>query len=305
MKGSKRSVVNALFGAALLSIGAAAQASPLPVSILGAGSYGRGSDPAAVGMKSIDVAALPQQQMSRLDVQYDGVAYYRGVPLREIIAAYNPPKQIDLALLCFRNGMIVPLPFRDASTMERLNPLVALGMATTPAGPFSARFPSINRHLDGYPDIPQVLFFDNKLVVGSRWHPDLPPQMQKSFSPWTMTDSLTSIVFAERRAYYRQFEVPADAQAGAELYRQSCQYCHGVRQVGATFGWDFGLSTDLRTYRKDPARLYFHLHDRPVDRVSLDQMPAIKYITEEQALQLWLFMKAASTTTAPPYTPSR
>ena len=43
--------------------------------------------------------------------------------------AYRPPATADLALLHFRNGMIVPLAFRDEKLMGRLDPFVALSIS--------------------------------------------------------------------------------------------------------------------------------------------------------------------------------
>jgi len=253
----------------------------------------------------IDLDKLPQKQEQRMDAQYGSSAFYRGVPLQAIIAKYNPPSQADLVLLHFRNGMLVPLPFRDARAMSRLNPLLAVAMAPAAEGPFAERFPPINRRFEGFADIPQVMFSGNKLVVSERWHPDVPEAAREAFSPWGTTDSLYGLEFAESSAYYRQFYPGKDFGRGAELFRQSCQFCHGVRKVGASFGWDFAQPIELHTYRKNPERLYYHIRYRVEYRATLEQMPALKHITEEEAGHLWRWMRAVTTTPLPVYTPTR
>lgn len=291
-------------GTALILSGASSWAAAVQVWVLGPGVYGNGADPAPLNLKTIELDALPQRQTQRLDVQYGAAYSYRGVPLRELITHYGPPDQADLVLLYFRSGMVVPLPFRDARVMARLNPLIALQMGTAPDEPLQPRFPPINKHIPDYPDIPLLLFSGNKLVVSERWHPDVPENGQADFSPWTMVDSLSGLGFAESRAYYRQFERAPAVHQGAELYRQSCQFCHGVRKVGASFGWDFSEPIELHTYRKDARLLYFHIHDRPETRISLEQMPVLKSVSEEQALALWRFMRSAATSEPVPYLPA-
>ena len=70
-------------------------------------------------------------------------------------------------------------------------------------------------------------------------------------SPWAEVDTLTGIEFVSRAAYYAQFDVDPDpaVKAGEQLSTQSCQFCHGVRQTGAGFGWDFVDPTPVADYR--------------------------------------------------------
>ena len=113
------------------AVPAAAQTS-IEVWVRTAGSYGTGSvEPAKTAPKTVPIDKLPQKQLQRSDVQYGKTAYYRGVLLRDVIAQYNPPANVDLLLLRFRNGMVVPLPLRDEAWLKRLRPFVALGSAPT------------------------------------------------------------------------------------------------------------------------------------------------------------------------------
>lgn len=289
--------------ASLLMFVSVAQAAPLQAWVLSPGAYGRDPEPAPTAKKTLELDTLPQRQIQRIDAQYGASFHYRGVPLRELIKHYGPPAQTDLMLLYFRNGMVVPLPFRDVSVMTRLDPFVALATAPSAQGPFVPRFPLISKHLDKYADIPQVMFSDNKLVVSELWHPDVPAQA--TFSPWTMVSSLSGIEFADSRAYYRQFDPSPEVRSGFEIYRQSCQYCHGVHKIGASFGWDFGQSIDLHPNRNSPLLLHFYVQYRLGTRASLEQMPVLKHVSEEQAVQLLRWMRSVSTALPPPYSPAR
>lgn len=277
----------------------------LEVWVRTAGTYGTGSiEPPKTAPKILVLDKLPQQKGQRNDAQYGNPAYYRGVLLRDVIAQYAPQPQLDLMLLRFRNGMIVPLPFREDKAMNRLDPMIALGISTTPEGPYSADFPPITSQTEGYADVRRVAFSGNKLVVKDRWHPDVPESAQGGFTPWALPDSLIGVEFAESAAYYRQFLPSAEVRPGMELFRGSCQYCHGVRKVGATFGWDYAQPIEVHSYRSDPARLYYHIRYRVEYKATWNQMPALKHITEEQAGTIWLWLKNVSTSPITRYTPT-
>lgn len=293
-----------VLSASLLMSAAAAAAPSVDVWVRTPGTYGSGTDPAGTRLVTLELDRLPQQQVQRMDAQYGSSFYYRGVPLQKLVAQYKPPQQLDLLLLHFRNGMSVPLPFRDVRVMARLNPLVALETATSAEGPFSGRFPPVSKHIEEYVDVPQVMFTGNKIVVSESWHPDLPEAAQASFTPWMTTDTLVGIEFADSRAYYRQFESSPEARPGLTVYRQNCQYCHGVRKVGASFGGDFAQPIALYKHRQDPYRLFYHIHYRIDSRPTLEQMPVLKHVSEEDAQQLWRFMRAMSTADPTPYAPA-
>jgi mono/diheme cytochrome c family protein len=288
-----------------------AQAAPAPpvavdVWIRKAGSYGAGGLVERQEPRSIRLDTLVQQQVRHVDVQYETPMSYRGVQLAVILAAYKPPAGVDLALLRFRNGMIVPLPFRDARAMGRLDPFVALSMTAGPSGeaaPPPGKFPPINRRVEGYADIRQVTFLGNKLAVNDRWHPDVPDRVTGLFSPWMMVDSLEGIELVNGRAYYQQFNLDPAARPGFELFRQSCQFCHGVRKVGARFGWDYVEPIELYTHRKDGRRLFYHVRYRAEGAGRGQLMPALRHVTEDEAAQLWEWMKAVATRAMPAYAP--
>lgn len=281
-------------------------AHPMAAWVRSPGVYGKDlANPGKINEKRIDLDTLPQQQGQRPDAQYGTTANYRGVLLRDLIEKYGPPAQVDLVLLHFHNGMIVPLPFRDARAMKRLDPLIALGRSAAADAPYLAEFPPIDRSVEGYADVRQVTFAGNKLVVSERWHPELSAQAIESFSPWQTTSSLTGIEFVEANAYYRQFLPTADVRPGFEIFRHNCQFCHGVNKVGASYGWDYATPLPLHTYRSNPERLYMHIHYRVEYKATWQKMPALKHVTEPEAALLWQWMRAASSAPTPAYTPTR
>ena len=269
---------------------------------------GQASSPAAARdrVQVVSLDSLPLVEAKRVDVQYHGAFVYRGVPLDDVIARYAPPATADLALLHFANGMQVPLAFRDADVMKRTAPFLARGMQMGPGSPMRvARFPNVSRPRSGFVDVRPVTFTGNKLVIADPAHPDVPPAAREALSPWAQTDTLTGIELVSRAAYYAQFDVdpqPA-AKVGHKIYTESCTFCHGVRGTGATFGWDFVEPTPIYDYRR-ARNLFHHIKYKPLDASARGiQMPALSYMTEEEARQIWVWLKAVATHPLAPYAP--
>jgi hypothetical protein len=124
--------------------------------------------------------------VERYDPQYDQVRRYRGVALRHLLERLSPRPRLDLAVLHFANGMAIPVAFRDAIVMKRLDPFVA--RAPQPQGrnmpsPAFEAFPAIIKK-DGVEVGRPIKFLGNKIVVAERWHPEVSPAVQSAFSPW-------------------------------------------------------------------------------------------------------------------------
>ena len=269
---------------------------------------GQPSGPAAARdrVQAVSLDSLPLVEAKRVDVQYHGAFVYRGIPLDDVIARYAPPANVDLALLHFANGMQVPLAFRDADVMKRTAPFLARGMQLGPGSPMRvARFPNVSRPRSGFVDVRPVTFTGNKLVIADPAHPDVPPAAREALSPWAQTDTLTGIELASRAAYYAQFDVdpqPA-AKAGHKIYTESCTFCHGVRGTGASFGWDFVEPTPIYDYHR-ARNLFHHIKYKPLDASARGiQMPALSYMTEVEARQIWVWLKAVATHPLAPYAP--
>ncbi|MBL9004473.1 MAG: cytochrome c [Myxococcales bacterium] len=293
--------------ASTLALTAHAEAAqPVQLWVRAAGVYGKKEqDPAKQSPQTVDLESLPQKQEQRTDVQYGSSAYYRGVALSDIWAKYTPPKGTDLALLHFHNGVVIPLPFRDAATMKRVAPFVALSRSTTAEGPYRTELPPVNKSVEGYADVRQVAFSGNKIVVADGWHPEMTEAALANFSPWRLAGSLTGIEFVEGTAYYRQFVPSADVRPGFEVFRQNCQFCHGVNKVGAHFGWDYATPLPLHTYRSTEQKLYMHIAYRVEYKATWQQMPALKHVSQAEAGLLWQWMRAVSSAPMTRYTPTR
>jgi mono/diheme cytochrome c family protein len=257
-------------------------------------------------VRSFDLDALPSVETRRPDIQYAGSFSYRGVALRTLIERYAPPPEVDLALLHFANGMQVPFAFRDARLAKALDLFIAREMRPAPGAPFQkGRFPSISRAREGFVDVRPILFGANKLVVSQVAHPLVPVEAQAVFSPWMHLDSLTGIELVSSRAYYAQFDVDSDpgVRAGYRLFTQSCQFCHGARGVGAAFGWDFVQPVAIYSYH-DELNLFYHVKYKPLDATARGlQMPALSYMTEQDAASIWRWLRAIATHPMPSYAP--
>lgn len=255
--------------------------------------------------QTVDVDLLPLVTANRFDAQYSQSRVYRGIPLELVLDRFHAEPALDLVILHFANGMAVPLPFRDATAMKRLSPFLARGMAPQRNQPVAiGQFPQLPKRF-ARADARPVSFAGNKIVVAGWWHPALGDKVKPIFSPWSHVDTLVSIEFVESHPYYRQFDVDPDpsVRRGFALYQQACQFCHGARKVGARFGWDFVEPMPVYTYRKETNLLY-HVAYRPLDAAERGlMMPALRFMTREQAGDLWQWLKAVGTKEMPKYQP--
>lgn len=255
----------------------------------------------------VNLDQVPLVTTGRFDVQYGRAATYRGIALWALFARFAPEASLDLAILHFANGMAVPLPFRDAVVMRRLAPFLARGMAGGSHEQMRIGvFPSISKQ-DARADARPITFSGNKIIVADKWHPAIGDKVQTTFSPWVHTDTLVGIEFAEAGPYYHQFDVDTDAkvQRGFSLFRQSCQFCHGARKTGAKFGWDFVEPVPIFTYRKPQMNLFYHVAYKPIDAAERGlMMPAMRFMSEDDAGALWQWLRAVATKTMPAYAPA-
>jgi hypothetical protein len=240
----------------------------------------------------------------RFDAQYGGQRAVRGIALASVIDGFAPDPSLDLAILHFANGMAVPIPFRDADAMKRLDAFVARGMETHPGGPVRAGFfPDIRRK--GATEDPRpIVFSGNKVVVAVLWHPAVAAAAQPAFSPWRHTDTLAGIELVTAKAYYKQFDVGGGemVERGLAVFQQSCQFCHGVRKVGAKFGWDFVEPNPIWSFHRPAKNLFLHVAYKPLDAAERGlMMPAMRFMSQDDAGLLWRWLKAIATTPMPAY----
>jgi mono/diheme cytochrome c family protein len=255
--------------------------------------------------RRVDLDRAASRVVERYDAQYDRVARYRGVPLGELLAGSTSDERLDLAILHFANGMAIPVPLRDRTTMARLDPFVARAWSPDRRQPLGRAFPPIRR--DGAVADPRPTEFSgNKIVVAERWHPALARQTEAMFSPWTRADTLVGVELVASAPYYAQFDVGGEppVQRGLALYRGSCQFCHGARHVGAAFGWDFVDSPTIYDAQSSAENLYQSIAYRPRNATELGLlMPALGALTEEDASNLQRWLQAIATRPMPAYAP--
>lgn len=253
-------------------------------------------------LEVVKLDALPLIESKRVDVQYHGAFTYRGMEIRALLDRYRPPQNVDLALLHFANGMQIPLALRGDD--GGASPLLARAMQMQPGGPMRVgQFPKISRPRSGFVDVRPITFAGNKVVVADDRHPDVPAVAQAVLTPWQQADSLTGIELVSRAAYYAQFDVDPRATAGHKLFTQSCQFCHGVRKVGAAFGWDFVEPTPIYDYRGG-RNLFHHIKYKPLDASARGlKMPALSYMTEDDARAIWVWLRAVGTNPLRSYAP--
>ena len=266
------------------------------------GSYSDDQNPPKANLQSyaFDPAHLVKRRM--LDVQYGHTAVYLGVPLGELLKAYKHAGQNDLAILHFANGMAVPVPL-NASDIGRLDAFVAVQVCLKKEA-CSADFAEVAKE-DAFAvtsDPRPITFTWNKIVLPTLWHPEVPEARQHIFTPWHHVDTLTGIEFVNAAAYYRQFEL-GEAE-GLGVFRERCQYCHGVRFVGASYGWDF--VTPLPIYEKRPPEQLLNHVKYPKSRAKSMglMMPNQSDVTVTEMKAIWRWMKKAAGHPLPKYLPN-
>ena len=275
------------------------------------GLYTDNRSPDRLQVVTVDPLALKPGRRRMFDAQYKRKETYIGIPLARILGQYTPKGHNDTALLHFANGMLVPVPLSDGS-VDRLGAFLALkhcesrpasGKGKIVDGPCEGAFADLGKE-DAYTvteDPRPITFTWNKLAVTTPWHPDVPEDRSAVFSPWRHVDSLTGIEFINAEAYRAQFDV--HEPGGAEVFWQRCQFCHGVRQVGSTFGWDF--VTPLPIFEKrQPEQLLNHVkYPKSIARNMGLMMPVQKDVSLAEMQALWRYMRQAALHPLKPYRP--
>jgi hypothetical protein len=280
----------------------AAPVSPVEIWTRAPGRYADAPTPTRTRVVTVDLDHLALQEGVLADAQYGGARnVYRFVLVEDLLRGYQPPADVDVALLHFGNGMLVPLRFRDRALMERLRPAVA--RAVRMGDRWTNDLPDVRRDEIGFADARPTHFQGNKLVVAEPWHPDLLPSTEKIFSPFRFTDTLVGIELVRGDAFRAQFDIAPDAHAGLEVYQHVCSFCHGARGVGAQFGWDFVTPIPITDYRKKDVSLYYHVRYRATDAPSRGiMMPALPFLKEKDAANVFVWLRELAARPLNPYT---
>lgn len=251
----------------------------------------RGPDGPAVRAEDVGVRALPVGRHTLFDVQYGKKMTYASVPLTKLIEKVRPERE-DLALLHFSNGMLIPVPIDEAAKVHVASSIIEDGKSR-------ASFPPIRRTSD---DPRPIEFERNKVVVQDAALVMADREAGAGFSPWRFVDSLIGVELVRSKKYYERLRGPARVAAGFAVYQRACQFCHGVRGVGAHFGWDFVDPVPIHTYRKSPGELLFHVRHRVSDAARRGiMMPALKHLGEGEIAELWSWLNVAASRTMPDY----
>ncbi len=271
-----------------------------------AGTYGTDGATPQARHTTVNLADLTAQELVADDVQFREKMKFRGVPIDALWGGFAIPPECDAAILHFRNGMAVPYTLNDKAAAAKLGLFVATAFweSTESGGTWSSVFPTVTRASGASGDSRPVFFEGNKVVSLTRWHPALNPKSAEEFSPWQHIDNLTGVEFVKLGAYWNQFRVGEGAAVkGFEVFRGRCQFCHGARGVGASYGWDYVRPLPVFEQR-DPDSLLMHVKYRPYDAAAKGlMMPAFKDVTPAEAKALHAWMKALADKPLRPYAP--
>lgn len=257
------------------------------------GSY---SDGAQAG-KNKNVTLDPYKAAHRLEIRkirdphYGETKVYRGVPL-SALAKTEASRGKDRALFHFANGMIIPL---DLVQLRKSDGFLALEICNAKGKDCTVDFPGAPR-TDVYAideDPNPIAFSWNKVAM--------PSADDRGFSPWRHADTLIGVEFVDGQAYDAQFAI--GSSGGQRVFLERCQFCHGARKVGATFGWDFVDPLPLHE-KRDPANLLNHVKypKAMAQRLGL-QMPPQKDVDASSIQELWSWMRDVAKTKVKPYRP--
>lgn len=264
------------------------------------GNHTDGADIKPYKLKVVDLAKLNTRIIKLLDIQYEVKKSFKAVSLLKIIKNAATKSTSDLVLLHFENGMIVPVPLEsDYKTFTRLNLQIAVGIKE--GGKWTKKFPSISKKNIRYKDPMPNVFAGNKLVVTNTWYPIISDKSfrtiekvdKNKFTPWEHVNSLTGIEFVNARAYFKQFKAKKslDKNIGFEVFLRRCQYCHGVRGVGSSFGWDYLDPVpiyELRNANNIHLRVKYKFHDSFMRGLL---MPNQEDFSKGEASVLWGWLK--------------
>ena len=196
----------------------------------------------------------------------------------------------DLILLHFKNEMIIPYFYKAHQITKVVNPFIAFEFVEDKK--WKKKFPNVKRYDERYVDPQPITFTDNKLVVETEWYPMHPMGGKSGFSPWRHMDTLVGLEFVNAKAYFRQF-TPKDSKlmGGFKVFISRCQYCHGVKNIGARYGWDFAGPIPIHKKRTIDT-LKNHIKNKKENAFKLGiRMPHQKDISRNEVQELWLWMK--------------
>jgi len=280
----------------------------IPFGSRGRGQHEMGNEVRQTNIGELRIPKSSLQTVSLFDAQYQKQTTYLGTWLNEHLLSIAPMDK-DTALLHFDNGMLIPLS-KEEIAKGRNNKDYGLFLAERKLrrdrrGKLRSlrHFPPVARQDEIYRDPRPIIFSSNKLVVGDALSGGMEALQKWDFSPWYHPSSLARIEWVNIHAYERQFAVAKGATAGLEVYVKRCMYCHTVKMVGATYGWDFVHPTPIYKMRRIDNLFYFVKYPKyDAIRQGL-HMPHQPDFTKEEANELWQWLKSVSDSPLKPYAP--
>jgi hypothetical protein len=243
----------------------------------------RGPDGAVERRGVVDGRLDPLEETTRFDLQLGERRRFRGLELETIVSHHARAGDGDLVVLRFANGMRVPVLRAD---LARVRALVAFEIEA--GGSFVRDFPPVAKKRLVSPDPRPIRFGANKVVVSDPWAPRLSEHTLATFSPWAFVDSLIAIDIFDAREWEREFPealAPFEMR-GREVFLERCQWCHGIGQRGASFGWDFLTPLPLSELRS-PRSLYAHVRYRNLDAGERGYLMPAQDAEPEEIESLW------------------
>lgn len=253
---------------------------------------------------TLKVTAKMLKDTKRWDLQYRRSLRYQLISLDRLIQMAPHHRSADVALLRFANGMIVPYQLKTKRRKGKEQVSVAVRVWSRDDGGWSRSFPPIQRSKKAFRDVRPLRFSGNKVVLGQPWHPLGPkslPKAARGFHPWRHVDSLVGIALTTRKVHRKPFQwaLRPKEKRGEKLFFALCQFCHGVRGAGASFGVDLVTPHPVYRYRRSMSLLW-HLRYRSLTAVEHGaMMPAIRGMTRRDATALWYWLRAAALRSAP------
>jgi hypothetical protein len=250
----------------------------------------RGPGPAAAARRDAEVVvnldAEPLQTRTVTDA-FGRTLMVQGVALEPLLARVPARKTNDAVRLRFANGAEVLLP---RWRLPLFDPFIARRVRHSDNAPFTLDFEPVPLGEAHWRSARSLIFGGNRVFV-SRYEA---PHDKNAFSPWGFLDSLVEVELVNERAWLTVFEVETGTRRGVEVWRNRCQSCHGARQAGATFGWDFVRPLPLSTWRT-PETLFTHVKDNKIKAAEQGlAMPPQPDVTREEtdALHAWMVQLA-------------
>ena len=153
--------------------------------------------------KTIQIGTLNQDKGATpvgpvLDLQCAKDAWFKGVELYTALKQVNAHPNLNLVLLHFQNGMIIPIP-RTPSTKSMTKVWIATAWLDATGKEIPGGFPRTARPGIAQGDRVALIFKGNRLIANGPGHPFVPAEQTKGFSPWAHADSLAGIITRQWR----------------------------------------------------------------------------------------------------------